>query len=134
MMEEYDWIQQYGDIKEEIPYFAIKPKGPSVKTTCFVDASHVRCTATRRSTPGIIHFIKSTPFEWTLKKHSTVEASTYGAEFVALRLAVEQIRTNRMFLRSIGVSLDGPSWVLCNNLAQSGIEEEASCIGFPHCS
>ena len=45
-----------------------------------------------------------------------VEASTYGAEFVALRLGVEQIRANRMFLRSIGVSLDGPTWVLCDNL------------------
>ena len=30
---------------------------------------------------------------------------------------MEQIRTNRMFLRSIGVSLDGPTWVLCDNLA-----------------
>jgi len=116
-VEDYDWIQQYGDIKEEVPYFAIQPKGPPVRMTCFVDANHARCTATRRSTTGIIHFINSTPFEWTSKKQSTVEASTYGAEFVALRLAVEQIKTNRMFLQSIGVPLDGPTWVLCDNLA-----------------
>ena len=30
---------------------------------------------------------------------------------------MEQIRANRMFLRSIGVSLDGHTWVLCDNLA-----------------
>ena len=111
------WVQQYGDIREEIPYFSIQPKGPAVRTTCFVDANHARCTATRRSTTGIIDFINSTPFEWTSKKQSTVEASIYGAEFVVLRLVVEQIRANRMFLRLIGLSLDGPTWVLCDNLA-----------------
>ena len=93
-VEKYDWVQQYGDIKEEIPYFAIQPKGPAVRTTCFVDANHARYTATRRSTTSIIHFINSSPFEWTSEKQSTVEASTYGAEFAALRLAVEQIRAN----------------------------------------
>ena len=116
-VEEYDLIQQYGDIREEVPYFAIKSKGQSVRTMCFVDTNHARCTATRRSTTGIIHFINSTPFEWTSKKQSIVEASTYGAEFVALRLAVEQIWANMTFLRSIGVSLDGPTWVLYDNLA-----------------
>ena len=30
---------------------------------------------------------------------------------------MEQIRANKMFLRSIGVSLDGPTWALCDNLA-----------------
>ena len=115
MVEEYDWIQHYGDVREEVPYFAIAPKGPPVRLTCFVDTNHTRCAATRRSTTGIINFINYTPFEWTSKKQTTVEVSMHETEFVALRLEVEQIWANRIFLRSIGVPLD--TWGFRGNLA-----------------
>ena len=44
-----------------------------------------------------------------------METSSYGSEFVAARIATEHIIDIRMTLRSMGVPLDGPSWLLGDN-------------------
>jgi hypothetical protein len=40
---------------------------------------------------GILHLINKTPLDWYSKKQATVETATYGSEFVAARICVEQI-------------------------------------------
>jgi hypothetical protein len=44
-----------------------------------------------------------------------VECSTFGSEFVALRIAVEQLEALRYKLRMYGVPIDGPADVYCDN-------------------
>jgi len=44
-----------------------------------------------------------------------VETSTFGSEFVALRVATELIEALRYKLRMFGVPIDGPTNVLCDN-------------------
>jgi hypothetical protein len=52
---------------------------------------------------GILHLINKTPLDWYSKKQSTVETATYGSEFVAARICVEQIIDLRSTLRYRGV-------------------------------
>ena len=68
-----------------------------------------------RSASGILHIVNSTPMDWFSKRQSTVEAATYGSEFMAARLAVQQIIDMRLTLRYMGVPLDGPAWLFGDN-------------------
>ena len=68
-----------------------EPLGKLVKITVFCDASHADCLVTRRSTTGILIFVNGTPIRWYSKRQNTVESSTYGSEFVAMRIATEML-------------------------------------------
>ena len=83
--------------------------------TCYVDASHAGCRVTRRSHTGIFIFINRAPIVWFSKRQNTVESSTFGSEFVALRIAVDLIEALRYKLRMFGIPIDGPASVLCDN-------------------
>ena len=81
----------------------------------FKDANLMHDMITGRSASGIIHFINQTPIEWFSKCQATVETATYGSEFVAARVTTEQIHGLRITLHSLGVRLDGPSWMFGDN-------------------
>ena len=65
--------------------------GHGVTLTTYVDANLYIDMITGRSVTGILHLINGTPFEWYSKKQSTVETATYGSEFVAAHIAIDQI-------------------------------------------
>ena len=44
-----------------------------------------------------------------------MESSSFGSEFVALRIATEMIEALRYKLRCFGVPIDGPAEVFCDN-------------------
>jgi hypothetical protein len=112
-----EWAEYYPDATESLPPSMPKPRGRSVVMTCFVDADHGGCKATGRSHSGIIIFVNRAPILWFSKRQNTVESSTFGSEFVALRIAVEMIEGLRYKLRMMGVEIDGPCTVLCDNRA-----------------
>ena len=84
---------------------------------CFVDADHAGNQMTRRSQTGIIIFINRAPIIWYSKRQNTVEASTFGSKFIALKTAIEQIEALRYNLRMFGIPLLGPCNVFCDNEA-----------------
>eukprot|EP00978_Attheya_sp_CCMP212_P018301 scaffold49917_cov34-Attheya_sp.AAC.2 len=51
------------------------------------------------------------------EKQNTVEASTFGSEFVAMKTAAEQIMALRNKLRIFGIPIDGPANVFYDNEA-----------------
>ena len=110
-----NWEEQYPEATETLPYDMPKPLGKPVKITVFCDASHADCLVTRRSTTGILIFVNGTPIRWYSKRQNTVESSTYGSEFVAMRIATEMLIALRTSLRMLGVPLDGPADVFCDN-------------------
>ena len=65
---------------------------------CFVDASHGGEYYTRRSHTGYIIYLNNSPILWFSKKQNTVETSTFGAELVAMQIAMESIRALRIKL------------------------------------
>ena len=114
--QEHDWMYTvYGDVKEEIADDAPTPKGMGVRTTTFVDANLYHCKVTGRAATGILHIVNQTPVDWYSKRQNTVETATYGSEFVAARIATEQIMELWIVLRDMGVPVLGPSWMFGDN-------------------
>ena len=104
--QQFDWAYSvYGDVRETIPLDIPVPLGRPVTLTTYVDANLFHDMVTGRSVTGILHLINQTPFEWYSKKQGTVETATYGSEFVAARIATEQIMANRQYLRYLGVPI-----------------------------
>lgn len=111
-----DWSESvYKDATEELPPRMPVPRGNPVQMTCFVDANHAGDKVTRRSHTGFIIYLNNAPIDWYSKKQSTVESSTFGSEFVAMRIAVERIRALRYKLRMFGIPIEGPTNVLGDN-------------------
>ena len=59
--------------------------------------------------------INSVPVIWVSKRQGSVESSSYGAEFVALRTTIEEIEDLRFSLRMMGVKITQPCTVFCDN-------------------
>ena len=59
--------------------------------------------------------VNRAPILWFSKRQNTVETSTFGSEFVALKTAVEMVEGMNHKLRMMGVPLDGPANVFCDN-------------------
>ena len=51
------------------------------------------------------------------KRQNTVESSTFGSEFIAMKIAVELIEGLRYKLRMMGVPVEDPCNVFCDNEA-----------------
>ena len=113
--QKYDWTEMYPDAQEEIPDNLPEPLGKPVQITVFADAAHADDLVTRRSTSGIIVFVNGTPIRWYSKRQNTVEGSTYGSEFIAMRIATEMIIALRNDLRMLGIPLVGPANLFCDN-------------------
>jgi hypothetical protein len=86
-----DQFELYPDAAEAIPTNMPQPRGKEVSMLCFVDVDHTGCRETRRSQSGIIIFVNRAPILWFSKRQNTVEASTYGSELLAMRIAIETI-------------------------------------------
>ena len=87
-----DWAEFYPDAVtngEGIPPNAPAPRGNPVQLTMFCDASHATDLVTRRSTTGILFFLNGAPIKWYSKRQNTIESSTFGSEFVALKIAIK---------------------------------------------
>jgi hypothetical protein len=114
--EEYDWMYTvYGTVKEQIPRDAPEPLGKEVITTTYEDANLYHDLVTGRAVTGILHFINGTPIDWYSKRQDTVETATYGSEFVAARIATEQIIDLRTTLRYFGVPINGRAYMFGDN-------------------
>ena len=110
-----DWSEYYPGAHEPEPPKAPEILGEPMTMTCFVDADHAGCRETRRSHTGVILFIQKTPIIWYSKRQNTVETSTFGSEFCAMRIAVDLVEGLRYKLRMMGIGLDGPTNVFCDN-------------------
>jgi hypothetical protein len=102
-------------VREAIPTNAPIPRGKSVVMRLFVDADHAGNMLTRRSRTGYVQLINNAVVNWFSKKQGSIESSTFGSEFVALKTATEANRGLRYKLRMMGVPIDGPTYVFCDN-------------------
>jgi hypothetical protein len=59
--------------------------------------------------------VNQTPVHWFSKKQPTVETATYGSEFIAAKLVVEQIMAMRLTLRYLGVDIKGSTKLFGDN-------------------
>ena len=114
--EQQDWKDTvYGECKEELPTNAPEPRGFGFKMRAFVDSDHAGDSVTRRSRTGFIIFLNNAPIYWTSKKQTSIETSTFGAEFIAMKVCCEYIRGLRYKLRMMGIPCDFPAYVYGDN-------------------
>ena len=93
-----DFGHQYLEFKEELdPRFPPALMG-EIESTIFIDSNHEHDKRTGRSITRFIGLFGSTPGSWGSKRQSSVQPSTFGAEFLALKRAVEEAVGYRYFL------------------------------------
>ena len=105
----------YPDACDELPHNMPKPLGIGVDINAFVDADHAGNRVTRRSHTGILIYCNMAPIMWYSKKQSTVESSTFGSEFVAMKTITEMLEGLKYKLRMFGVPINGPARIFCDN-------------------
>ena len=115
VFQKHEWEDFYKGAKEAVPLNAPEPRGNAVQMNCFVDADHAANRVTRRSHTGVVVFVNRAPVLWHSKAQNTVETSTFGSEFVAMRIATELVEGLRYKLRMFGVPLEGATNVFCDN-------------------
>ena len=117
MKIQHEWKYIYGDVKEEIPKDRPDPREKSAQTTSFCNANLVHDLVTGRLVSGILHFVNKTPIESFSEQQNQVETAVYGSEFMAGRIAVEQIMELRHTLMMLGIPIDGPAYLFGDNLS-----------------
>jgi hypothetical protein len=115
--ENEDWSNAYGNVREAKPSNAPEPRGQSVVLRIYVDSDHAGDQVTRRSRTGFVQMVNMAPIAWHSKKQGSVEGSTFGSEFVALKTAMEANRALRYKLRMMGIPIDGPTYMYCDNMS-----------------
>jgi hypothetical protein len=72
-----DWSEFYPNAEEAIPQDCPMERGNGAVSSCFVDADHAGCKATRRSHTGVILYVNKAPILWYSKRQNTIETSTF---------------------------------------------------------
>ena len=128
--ERRDWstseMDQAGE--EQIPFNAPESRGLGFVMRAYVDADHATDSMTRKSRSGFMVFLNCAPIYWMSKKQSSVETSSFGSEFTAMKLCVEYVRGLRYKLRMMGIACEECAYVYGDNqsvLANTSIPESA---------
>ena len=109
------WKQFYGDTKEAIPPNAPVPLGKEFIMRCFVDADFAGDQISQRSRSGFIVLLNTAPVYWFSKKQSTIETSSFGSEFCAMKQCCEYLRGLRYKLRMMGIPVNNPCFIYGDN-------------------
>ena len=117
MPEKAEWHEFYPDATDLIPPDMPEPRGKPVQITMFVDASHAANVVTRQSRTGVLIYCNMSLIIWHSKKQNSIETSTFGSEFMALKTGFELLEALRYKLRMMGVPLDGPAMVKVDNMS-----------------
>ena len=112
-----DFAEFYPFAEDIMPEQMPEPRGKEVQITMFVDASHAANVVTRQSRTGVLIYVNRAPILWYSKKQNSIETSTFGSEFMALKTGVELLEGLRYKLRMMGIGMDGHAHVRVDNMS-----------------
>ena len=92
-----------------------EPRGQGFVMRAKVDADHASDTVTRRSRTGFLIYLNSALIYWSSKKQTSVESSSFGSEFIAMKQCCEYVRGLRYKLRMMGITCEGPTYIQADN-------------------
>ena len=78
-------------ILEEVPHDIPEPKGKHVTIQTYVDANLHHDQITGRAVTACLHLVNATPSHRHTTRQATVETATLESDFVAARIATDQI-------------------------------------------
>ena len=113
--QQEEMLRRYPDANDERSSRMPLPLGKSLHITVYSDSDHAHDQVTRRSITGVLVFVGSTPVIAKSSRQTSVETSTFSAEFNAARTASEMAIGLRFLLRSVGVPTIGPSTLLVDD-------------------
>jgi len=91
--------------------------GLGVELTMFVDASHATKLVTRQSRSGVLIYVNKAPIIWFSKKQNSIETSSFGSEFMALKTGVELLQGLIYKLQMMGVPIEGCCHTCVDNMS-----------------
>jgi hypothetical protein len=112
-----DFGNQYSYFQEDIDPRFPPPLLDELDLNIFVDADHGHDKATGRSITGTLVLVGCTPVVWRSRRQTSVQTSTFGAEFTSLKAGVEEAVTLRYHLRSLGVKVSQSTPIWVDNMA-----------------
>ena len=118
VFEQRDWTSsEFGAVqgKEEIPPNMPEPRGQGFIMRAKVDADHALDTITRHSRMGFLVYLNCVLIYWWSKKQNSVESSSFGSEFIAMKNCCEYVHGLRYKLRMMGISCDDPTFIYGDN-------------------
>jgi hypothetical protein len=77
--------------KEELPGNQPEPRGLGFTIRSKVDADHASDAVTRHSRTGFLVWINCALVYWMSKKQTSIESSSFGSEFIAMKKCCEYI-------------------------------------------
>ena len=121
--------EQYPDAFEELDERFFIPFGPPIQSSIFFDSDHAHNLKTKRSCNGIIVYVGSTRVTWSSKRQTSIQTSSYGAEFMAGKTAHEEAISIRYMLSCLGVRIKGPTILYGDNqgMIQSSTLIDSEC-------
>ena len=90
-----------------------RPLFDELAISAYVDSDHAHDKVSRRSITGIIIFVGG-GFALA-RRQGAIERSTYSAEFMAMKTAVEEVMSERYMLRCLGVKVTRLTPILGDN-------------------
>lgn len=117
LFERKDWTAtEFGlTLSEELPSNMPEGRGQGFTMRAFVDADHAGDSITRRSRTGFLVYLNSAPIYWLSKKQTSVETSSFGSEFIAMKQCTEYVRGLRYKLRMMGIPCEAPTFIYGDN-------------------
>jgi hypothetical protein len=112
-----DFSAIYPDAAKEIDSLLPTAKGIKLEITVVIDADHAHDRKFCHSILGIIVFVGHTPVVWISKWQGSVQALTYGAEFNAMCMAIEEILSICYSLHSFGMPFTHMSCIFSDNMS-----------------
>ena len=134
-----DWSSSvYNGVKEILPPNAPEVRGRGFIIRAFVDSDHAGLALTRRSRTGYIIFLNNAPICWVSRKQNSIQTSSHGSEFLAMKECCEYLRELRYKLRMMGIPVDLPSYIYGDNqsvlvnssIPTSVIKKKSSSIAY----
>ena len=92
-----------------------EPRGLGFIMRAKVDADHASDTMTRHSRTGFLVYLNYAPIYWWSKKQNSVESSSFGSEFIAMKECCEYVRGLRYKLWMMGISCEDPTFIYGDN-------------------
>ena len=126
-----DWASsEFGEcLEEEHPANRPEERGIGFTMSAKVDADHAADTTTRRSRTGFLVFLNCALMHWSSKKQASIESSSFGSEFTAMKQCTECVRGLRHKLKMMGIPINGPTFIFGDNqsvLANTTIPDSTS--------
>ncbi len=115
--ERRDWTtsEVTEDLEEPLPSNMPEPRGFGFTMRSYVDADHATDTMIRKSRTGFLVYLNNAPIYWMSKKQTSVETSSFGSEFCAMKQCTEYVRGLRYKLRMMGILCEAPTFIYGDN-------------------